>query len=460
MKLKEKFKTDIKLKNVNFLVAIFALALTFIVAFYLIVFKYNFYQFTQIVGNRFDNLSSEIKIIDRDLDNLKNNVDQLNLKTEEVEEKVNIIDELVIQPSLFEYAPQEKVVYLKKEKIFEAVEPEYKVKIYTIDFSGRKNLIYSFIEKPINGKYPSVYLTKDNRIYISGIGEKGFTLFDSLGNEITNEVKYIEEKETVISNILPTPDGKKIVYTIGPAEERDVHQIYVKDLETNDIEMIADASFPRGLESIRPVGWSSEPNVFYLQKVGWEGFFYPQLWRVNIKTKSVEKIIDGEAVGIGYLVVNSGKDLAVGVVAKVDKSKGMGGEIVAPSSLKVINLKTGSSFILAQSQEFVFDKVFIAEDGKDLVFQEGRSVKLANLETRTIKNIMDLEKELLDNIFLSSDKMVIIYSELIDDVEDGVLRCGNCLGQFFIREIETRQQKLIAVDDPPEIRHLFLGIIK
>ena len=291
-------------------------------------------------------------------------------------------------------------------------------KIYSLDLNGKEKLLYSFIDDQSGS---AIYITKDNKIYITVKSKNSYILLDKDGRDITaTDNLFLKDKDLSVDRFLPFKSGKKVIYGLdvdSETKEGDNHNLYIKDLDTGKVEEIKNADFPKGVETIEPVGWSKDENSFYAELVGWEGLEFSGLWRVNAVDKTVKSIKSVEKTAIWNLRVYPELDLALGVEGTTNEELGMGGDIVAPNTLFLIDLNNDTKKQIATTDKNLLTGFYLSSNQKEVLYQEREykveentakmtkiTTKIINLDANEVKKI-PIDKEI---VYCSSDLKTVL----------------------------------------------------
>ena len=191
--------------------------------------------------------------------------------------------------------------------------------------------------------------------------------------DIVDVVKFPQDNKYAFTNSVDSPR----------AFENSDEVIYVLDENGQLINSFGKDKLPSGLISSRPVGWSRDGKFLYITKIGWEGFEYSGLWKVNMQTKNIEEIkeVDNK-VALGDISVLPALDLAVATVSGVDRSQGMGGESIPPSKINVYDLAKNTFTTIITSKKNLLTAPILAPSGKKIFFAE-----IVNNEDRVIYSV-------------------------------------------------------------------------
>lgn len=325
------------------------------------------------------------------------------------------------------------------------------IKIKSLDKDGIFRDIKSYNRQLPQGSYAqSYYLNYEPTIFISGIGENGYTTIDLSGRETSGDNTFLKDKEFSVTNFIKFPNEDKIVYAKGAGGQQEGKPIFIFGYKNNKTDYIENDTLPNGLRSSRVIGWSKDKQFLYVTQIGWEGYDYAGLWKVNIQTKTVDEITGVNKVTLGELNVVPYLDLAVGIESQETTCDDCMGGITAgpPSKLNLFNLKSNSYKTLFTSNLVLDnpiltpsgDKIFYSEQDSNNIYAiniygsnkkliaEGARIQgisrngekiIIKLVTENIFKILDLEK--------NSEK-IISLSELDDKARVEFLSCNYPLG--------------------------------
>ncbi|HLC49447.1 MAG TPA: hypothetical protein VJI96_03625 [Candidatus Andersenbacteria bacterium] len=218
-----------------------------------------------------------------------------------------------------------------------------------------------------------IYLLNDKPyIYAPQENAQGFVVKDLTGQDLSMEYPFLEDskKKFSILNAIQVPGEKLLVVTRSDGEEG--ADIKIQDYEGKIVDTITSTILPKGIITTRPVGWSADKNYLYLTKIGWEGYDYANLWKMNWKTKDITEVKGVLKVTLGRLSMVPEKDIAVGAVSKetscTDCFSGVRAGV--PSELRLFSLSKNTSTIPYKSTEHVLTSPILSPNGKRIFYEE------------------------------------------------------------------------------------------
>lgn len=258
--------------------------------------------------------------------------------------------------------------------------------IYHEDLDRERTTVYFLNSMPILqiSRYPKSEINK--REFVDLLGRKQSNkFFDALIDQHT----------------LLFPSRGSIFY-INPKQEKDLVQnneaIFEVNLDGETLNVIKSDILPLGvISSTRLVGWSSDNRTFYATRIGWEGYEYSGLWKVNIGSGKVEEITGANKITLGALSVVPNKDLALGIQSTEVPCQDCMSSVTAgaPSQIVLFDLKKNSSKTIYTSQEKVIYNPTLSPDGKKGFFYEasesGWTIFEIELNSGKLKNISSNE---------------------------------------------------------------------
>lgn len=229
------------------------------------------------------------------------------------------------------------------------------------------------------------YFNDEPTIFIAGIGENGYMTVNLLGEDTTENKIFLKNKNFLIDNFIKFPDEDKIIYAKGPGNQEKYKVLIISDFNGNEMDYIMSDELPNSIESSRVIGWSKDKQFVYVAKIGWEGYGYAGLWKVNIKTKDVERIFNVDKITLGALSVVPYLDLAVGIESQETACNDPDcfGNITAgvPSKLNKFNLKTNTYKTLITTNESVLDNPLLSPAGNKIFYTERNSGNVYSINT-------------------------------------------------------------------------------
>ncbi len=244
--------------------------------------------------------------------------------------------------------------------------------VYVYQESSAPQKIFTFKEKISQTKFISVALLADSPgIELINYRQSKRFVIDYAGKEEQN-YPLLQNKDTALMilgyELLHFPQAQKLIYSVRYASsdtKKAQAKLIIADVQGNPVDSIPLSGLPAGLDSVRVIGWSTDRTSVYVAKIGWEGFAYAGLWRVELQSKKVQPIEGIGAVALSDLQVVPWLDMAVGVVAtEIACENCMGGKnIIAPSRLVQFDLKTGTQTVVLESKDTVLTNPVLTADG-------------------------------------------------------------------------------------------------
>lgn len=238
-----------------------------------------------------------------------------------------------------------------------------KVTGYAMDLNGETNIIYSFIDDPLKrrskGTIPTGTLMSNGNIFVNGVSDNGFAILDIAGNNLTTDYKVFKRRDFPVSNIL-FKNEKDIVYTYGGSnskEDDDRHKIYLLR-EDGKPEVLDSSTFPSNEFWLRPIGWSSKPNEFYVERAS-EKTTYAQLWRVDAAAKKITPLKSIKGAIVQRVRVCPKQNYAAYVSAPLNPTVGHYGQQIGPSELVFADLENDTARALLSSPSLLSD-IFVS----------------------------------------------------------------------------------------------------
>ncbi|MFH1187937.1 MAG: hypothetical protein V1688_03710 [bacterium] len=326
------------------------------------------------------------------------------------------------------------------------------VKIKSLDKSGIFHDIKEYNRMLPRGLSSLNYLNYEPTIFMSGIGENGYTTIDLSGKETSADHIFLKDKKFSEENFIKFPNEDKIVYTLESYNQGESKSVFIFDYKKNDIDYIESDILSNSPGSSRVVGLSKDKQFIYITRIGWEGYEYAGLWKVNIKTKNIDKITGAEKVTLGELNVVPYLDLAVGIESREitnDNSDVYNIMAGPPSKLNIFDLKTNNYKTLLTSNNSVLSSPILSPSGNKIFYNEENSnnlytintdgsnkkliAKNANLQGVSRNGEKIIIKLVAENIFKILDleknsEEIITFSELTNETKAEFLLCNYPLG--------------------------------
>lgn len=344
---------------------------------------------------------------------------------------------------------QEFVVYEKHEIIGERSNNRHRERItgYARSFTGDEHIIYSFIDDPLDRKFqktvPMATLLSNGKIFLNGVSDRGYVILDLMGNNVTSDYPILKNRDFPLGNTLFINE-KELFYTysgVNAVEKNIPHRIYRKREGNPHLEVMESSSFPTDEFWLKPLGWGSHPNEFYVSRQS-DTATYARLWRVNTQDQSINTINSVTGALTESVQVCPEQGYAVFIAAPLDPSQGNGMKPVAPSRLIFSNLKTDTSRTLFTSPYVLTDLKVSCRSQHIFVKEQNRSI-LLDLNGKLLPHIPVSEKPLL---FWDNDHMVILDRE--NEISFLHLRRGN----------RAMLGEKTGEDNSSKIRYTLLGL--
>jgi Tol biopolymer transport system component len=338
--------------------------------------------------------------LQRQINLLKNQIEQLQQTTKDVS-NIQAIEKVTETEKKIELNPD----FLSSVLIMDGDD----VKIKSLDKSGNFQNIKNYNRKLLKGSYAQAfYLNYEPTIFISSIGENGYTTIDLSGKETSGDNTFLKDKEFSVTNFIKFPSEDKIVYARGVGNQEEGKPIFILDYKNNKTDYVENDTLPNGLMSSRVIGWSKDKQFLYVTKIGWEGYEYAGLWKVDIQTKAVDEITGVDRVTLGALNVVPYLDLAVGIESQETTCDDCMRGITAgpPSKLNIFDLRSNSYKTLLTSN-LVIDNPILDPDGNKIFYSERDSNNIYTININGSDKKLIAENASIQGISRSGEKIII-----------------------------------------------------
>lgn len=293
-----------------------------------------------------------------------------------------------------------------------------------------------------SGPYMSLFSNKDLSIVLEGYpaSQKILTMnYEGSDQKIGNAPwlsDWLEERKFLGPFI--KIDESNIIYSLPPdsGDESGLHIENVKTKEKTNIDLTKFGL--RNLESIVPIGISSDEKWIYLQVRQWEGSNYEKLWKMSTDGQTFVSLIKADDQ-IGTLTTLPKQDIAVVVKNNFDRSVGYDGQFIPPSTLILYDLAKGTSTDLFYTDERLIHSVYISPDGSKIFYMESSmGKKEKNTDGTSSYPILDSTLYVMN---LSTQEK-------------------HLLGKYWIEGMSQDGNILFVADEGPhqESRHMFFDI--
>lgn len=214
-------------------------------------------------------------------------------------------------------------------------------------------------------------LTTEGMFFVTKPSENTFFVRDRQGKDRTTEFTFLKGKPFIVSNYLRIDDDR-YAYGMHAADgsETDPAGLYIKRISDSVQKHLPMSAFGLDgkLEGVSPVCLSADGTSLAVRHVGWEGFMFSGVWRVNLSDRSVHKVIDGEIDSIASFSCLDRSNKIIAIKTGYTPSAGMGGDSWPPSSLILIDWMTGEKKVLLEEKDTLIRDAAITPDGKKVVY--------------------------------------------------------------------------------------------
>jgi len=285
--------------------------------------------------------------------------------------------------------------------------------------SLNKNGIFQDIKsyKPLlpSGRYALLfYLNYEPTIYISGIGENGYTTMDLSGRETSEEHAFLRDKEFSVTDFVKLPNEDKIIYPTTVDFQKEVQKevdkvITIFDYKNNKIDYIESDILPHSKWfGSRVIGLSKNKQFLYVMGVDGELIQNVYLWKVDLQAKTVDEIIGVNEVNLRKFSLVPYLDLAVGIESQETACDGcfFGVTDAPPSKLNLFDLKNNSYKTLLTSN-LVLDQPILVPAGNKIFYSEQDSYNIYSINIDGSNKKLIAKNAIIQGMSYNGEKIII-----------------------------------------------------
>ena len=293
---------------------------------------------------------------------------------------------------------QEELVIFEKREVIEKRPNGYntqKISGFAMDTSGERNLIYQFIDDPLKRVkskrflIPTGHITKDNNIYLSGVGKDVFAVLSPTGENLTEEYLFLKDARLPLKNFIRLPESEKIAYT-------ETGLVVITEPGNNKGKTPVFISLSRA-ETPEVMGWSSQPNILYAVTNG-----KSHIYRINTDSKRAYALKASGGSLENTLHLCPSQDYAIALHRTLDPETD---SAIPPFQFKKINLSADTGTVFFEKLEQKPTAIFLSCAGGKMLYKDNTGFHILNLDGKEYRNKIT-EKETIF-AFLNDGKHVV-----------------------------------------------------